>query len=168
MYLNQGQATLLNGLVWNMYLWPVTTQNIKHEWVSNFYLMKLQHYIICIFTRFLKWLYIVYLGWQTSWIRPYMVLYSLTQGMGGQMDYFGLWIDSSFNHGHSKAKPKCTTYGSPQLSADPEFEVDIIEVWGLGPEKKEEEDSDEEKEKNVSRSNQTKKKKRFVLLWSRS
>lgn len=86
-------------------------------------------------------------------------LYSLTQGMGGQMDYFGLWIDSSFNHGHSKAKPKCTTYGSPQLSADPEFEVDIIEVWGLGPEKKEEEDSDEEKEKNVSSSNQTKTKK---------
>lgn len=73
-------------------------------------------------------------------------------GMGGQMDYFGLWIDSSFNHGHSKAKPKCTTYGSPQLSADPEFEVDIIEVWGLGPEKKEEEDSDEEKEKNVKKS----------------
>lgn len=127
----------------------------------NFYLMKFQHYIICIFTRFLKWLYIVYLGWQTSWIRPYMVLYSLTQGMGGQMDYFGLWIDSSFNHGHSKAKPKCTTYGSPQLSADPEFEVDIIEVWGLGPEKKEEEDSDEEKEKNVSRSNQTKKKEKI-------
>lgn len=75
---------------------------------------------------------------------------SLIQGMGGQMDYFGLWIDSSFNHGHSKAKPKCTTYGSPQLSAEPEFEVDIIEVWGLGPEKKEEGDSDEEKEKNVS------------------
>lgn len=75
---------------------------------------------------------------------------SLIQGMGGQMDYFGLWIDSSFNHGHSKAKPKCTTYGSPQLSAEPEFEVDIIEVWGLGPEKKAEGDSDEEKEKNVS------------------
>lgn len=79
------------------------------------------------------------------------------------MDYFGLWIDSSFNHGHSKAKPKCTTYGSPQLSADPEFEVDIIEVWGLGPEKKEEEDSDEEKEKNVSRSNQTKTKKELFF-----
>ena len=72
------------------------------------------------------------------------------QGMGGQMDYFGLWIDSNFNHGHSKAKPKCTTYGSPQLSAEPEFEVDVIEVWALGPEKREEGDSDEEGEKTVS------------------
>ena len=67
------------------------------------------------------------------------------QGMGGQMDYFGLWIDSNFNHGHSKAKPKCTTFGSPQLSAEPEFQVDVIEVWALGPEKR------EEGEKTVSR-----------------
>ena len=35
------------------------------------------------------------------------------QDLGGQLDYFGLWIDNSFNHGHSKAVPKCTTYGSP-------------------------------------------------------
>nr|XP_022335964.1 TLD domain-containing protein 1-like [Crassostrea virginica] len=73
-------------------------------------------------------------------------------GMGGQMEYFGLWIDSNFNHGHSKAKPKCTTYGSPQLSAEPEFEVDVIEVWALGPEKREEGDSDEEGEKTVKKS----------------
>ncbi|XP_048762250.1 MTOR-associated protein MEAK7-like [Ostrea edulis] len=72
-------------------------------------------------------------------------------GMGGQMNYFGLWIDSNFNHGHSKAKPKCTTYGSPQLSAEPEFEVDIVEVWALGPEKKKEEDSDEEGERTVTK-----------------
>ncbi|KAJ8302653.1 hypothetical protein KUTeg_019049 [Tegillarca granosa] len=72
-------------------------------------------------------------------------------GMGGQFDYFGLWIDQSFNHGHSKAKPKCTTYGSPQLSGTPEFEVDMIEVWGLGPEPKNE-DSDEEVEKQTKKS----------------
>ena len=52
------------------------------------------------------------------------------------MDYFGLWIDSSFNHGHSKAVPKCTTYGSPQLSGQAQFEVEAMEVWGVGPEKK--------------------------------
>ncbi|XP_061196760.1 MTOR-associated protein MEAK7-like [Saccostrea echinata] len=73
-------------------------------------------------------------------------------GMGGQMDYFGLWIDSSFNHGHSKAKPKCTTYGSPQLSADPEFEVDVIEVWALGPEKKNEDSDDEGEQTGTKKS----------------
>lgn len=56
-------------------------------------------------------------------------------GMGGQLDYYGMWIDQSFNKGHSKAVPKCTTFGSPQLSASPEFTVVNIEVWGIGPEK---------------------------------
>ena len=56
--------------------------------------------------------------------------------MGGQFEYFGLWIDHSFSVGHSKANPKCTTYGSPQLSAKADFEVDMIEVWSVGPEKK--------------------------------
>ena len=56
--------------------------------------------------------------------------------MGGQFEYFGLWIDHSFSVGHSKANPKCTTYGSPQLSAKADFEVDMIEVWAVGPEKK--------------------------------
>jgi len=63
--------------------------------------------------------------------------------MGGQLDYYGLWIDYSFAGGHSKAKPKCTTYGSPQLSHDPEFSVEGLEVWAVGPEKKKSE-SDEE------------------------
>ena len=58
------------------------------------------------------------------------------QGLGGQLDYFGLWIDNSFNHGHSKAVPKCTTYGSPQLSGQTQFEVEALEVWAVGPEKK--------------------------------
>ncbi|ESO82794.1 hypothetical protein LOTGIDRAFT_229816 [Lottia gigantea] len=55
-------------------------------------------------------------------------------GFGGQLEYFGLWIDQSFSNGHSKAGPRCTTYGSPQLSKAAEFEVDTIEVWGVGPE----------------------------------
>ncbi|XP_028410011.1 TLD domain-containing protein 1-like [Dendronephthya gigantea] len=53
-------------------------------------------------------------------------------GMGGQFEYFGLWLDSEFGPGHSKARPKCTTYGNPQLSASEEFEIEEIEVWGVG------------------------------------
>ena len=32
--------------------------------------------------------------------------------------------------------PKCTTYGSPQLSGHAEFEVVLMEVWAVGPVKK--------------------------------
>ncbi|KAM6946212.1 MTOR-associated protein MEAK7 [Aplochiton taeniatus] len=63
-------------------------------------------------------------------------------GMGGQHGYFGLWLDSDFGRGHSRAKPKCTTYGSPQLSAEEEFTLDSMEVWGVG--KPPEPDSDDE------------------------
>ena len=69
--------------------------------------------------------------------------------MGGQFQYFGFWIDSSFNLGHSKAKPKNTTYGSPQLSSLPEFEVDIIEVWAVGREPKSESDEEADEEVNM-------------------
>ncbi|KAM7146679.1 MTOR-associated protein MEAK7 [Macrochelys suwanniensis] len=53
-------------------------------------------------------------------------------GMGGQHDYFGLWIDSNYGKGHSRAKPRCTTYNSPQLSANENFTLDAIEVWAVG------------------------------------
>lgn len=53
-------------------------------------------------------------------------------GMGGQHNYFGLWIDVDFGKGHSKAKPLCTTYSSPQLSAKEDFQFEKIEVWGVG------------------------------------
>lgn len=56
----------------------------------------------------------------------------LHQGMGGQHDYFGLWLDSDFGHGHSRARPKCTTYSSPQLSGDEDFTLDSMEVWAVG------------------------------------
>lgn len=52
--------------------------------------------------------------------------------MGGQLGYFGLWLDSNFGHGHSRARPRCTTYGSPQLSGVEDFTVDTVEVWGVG------------------------------------
>ncbi|XP_064437263.1 MTOR-associated protein MEAK7 isoform X2 [Mirounga angustirostris] len=53
-------------------------------------------------------------------------------GMGGQHNYFGLWIDVDFGKGHSKAKPKCTTYNSPQLSARENFGFEKMEVWAVG------------------------------------
>ncbi|XP_048828320.1 MTOR-associated protein MEAK7 isoform X2 [Brienomyrus brachyistius] len=53
-------------------------------------------------------------------------------GMGGQHDYFGLWLDSDYGKGHSRARPRCTTYGSPQLSGQENFTLDALEVWGVG------------------------------------
>lgn len=52
--------------------------------------------------------------------------------MGGQHGYFGLWLDCDFGHGHSRARPRCTTYGSPQLSGEEDFKLDTLEVWGVG------------------------------------
>ena len=53
-------------------------------------------------------------------------------GMGGQLNYFGLWISAEYGTGHSKAAPKCSTYGSPVLSHQDEFHIDVMEVWGIG------------------------------------
>lgn len=66
--------------------------------------------------------------------------FSTAQGMGGQLDYFGLWLSADYGKGHSKARPKCSTYGSPMLSSTEEFEIDVLEAWGVGkPELEEEE-----------------------------
>ncbi|KAI8641653.1 TLD-domain-containing protein [Parasitella parasitica] len=54
-------------------------------------------------------------------------------GMGGQFDYAGLWVDSDFIHGHSRAGPLCTTYLSPQLSNADTFLIDKVEVWLVRP-----------------------------------
>lgn len=48
-------------------------------------------------------------------------------GLGGQFEYAGLWIDSDFIHGHSRAGPLCTTYASPQVSTSENFIVDEVE-----------------------------------------
>ena len=56
--------------------------------------------------------------------------------MGGQFNYFGLFIDASFDKGHCNAEPLSTTYNSPTLSASTEFLVDEIEVWRIGPKPK--------------------------------
>ncbi|XP_051953502.1 MTOR-associated protein MEAK7-like [Xyrauchen texanus] len=69
-------------------------------------------------------------------------------GMGGQHGYFGLWLDSNFGHGHSRARPRCTTYGSNQLSGEEDFKVDTLEVWGVG-QPPEEQEQDEKSKKSI-------------------
>uniref|UniRef100_A0A1A7YDI7 MTOR-associated protein MEAK7 n=2 Tax=Iconisemion striatum TaxID=60296 RepID=A0A1A7YDI7_9TELE len=70
-------------------------------------------------------------------------------GMGGQHDYFGLWLDSDFGRGHSRARPKCTTFGSPQLSGDEDFTLDSVEVWAVGKPPQPAEDEEEEGKKSI-------------------
>ncbi|KAJ3415505.1 hypothetical protein HDV05_004707 [Chytridiales sp. JEL 0842] len=48
-------------------------------------------------------------------------------GFGGQLGYFGLWLDSSFEFGNSKANPRSTTYNSPRLSKSETFTLDTVE-----------------------------------------
>lgn len=62
----------------------------------------------------------------------FLFMLSVHQGMGGQHGYFGLWLDCDFGRGHSRARPKCTTYGSPQLSGNEDFTLDSMEVWAVG------------------------------------
>lgn len=69
--------------------------------------------------------------------------------MGGQFGYFGLWLEEEYGKGHSMAQPKCTTYNSPQLSAQPKFALQMLEVWAVGPEKNQPEVEDDDDEKKV-------------------
>ena len=50
-------------------------------------------------------------------------------GMGGQLEYFGFWIDNEF--GILKTSPSCSTYHSPQL-AETEGKIRRLEVFGVG------------------------------------
>ncbi len=55
-------------------------------------------------------------------------------GMGGQLDYFGLWLGAE-DYGRGKSAPSCSSYQSPQLAkAGQDFEYDHLELWGLGEE----------------------------------
>ncbi|XP_067000544.2 MTOR-associated protein MEAK7 isoform X2 [Anabrus simplex] len=56
-------------------------------------------------------------------------------GMGGQIEYFGFWLDAEFGKGHSSET--CTTYKNyKMLSSSKQFKVNHVEVWGVGPEPK--------------------------------
>lgn len=71
-------------------------------------------------------------GFTTPWSKTKLHSFLSLQGMGGQHGYFGLWLDCDFGNGHSRARPRCTTYGSPQLSGDEDFKLDTVEVWAVG------------------------------------
>jgi hypothetical protein len=50
-------------------------------------------------------------------------------GMGGQLEYFGLYVDDSFAGGHCRGD-KSTTFGNPPLCGnEEEYEIDCVEVW---------------------------------------
>ncbi|EEB16004.1 conserved hypothetical protein [Pediculus humanus corporis] len=53
-------------------------------------------------------------------------------GMGGKLEYFGLWIDSEFGKGY--CSESCTTYRDyKMMSGSKNFEISHCEVWGVGP-----------------------------------
>ncbi|KAF9926500.1 hypothetical protein FBU30_003939 [Linnemannia zychae] len=54
-------------------------------------------------------------------------------GFGGQLRYFGLWLASDFQSGHSAAEPLCSTFQSPRLSKKQNFKLDEMEVWQIHP-----------------------------------
>lgn len=63
----------------------------------------------------------------------YVQVVFVLQGMGGQFEYFGIWLDAEFGKGH--CSETCTTYRNyKMLSATKYFEVDHVEVWAVGPE----------------------------------
>lgn len=60
-----------------------------------------------------------------------MQILSFFQGMGGQHNYWGLWLDSEYGIG--ECSESCTTYkGYFQMSATKKFTVRNVEVWGVG------------------------------------
>jgi hypothetical protein len=61
-------------------------------------------------------------------------------GMGGQLDYFGMFIASDFQRGHSRANPLSTTYQNPPLASGEEFELDCVEVIRVRESQLDEED----------------------------
>lgn len=60
-------------------------------------------------------------------------------GFGGQTGHFGLWIDSSFDSGHSRPN---ATYASPSLSCQQSFHIDAVEAWLLKPPDEEQEEEE--------------------------
>ena len=50
-------------------------------------------------------------------------------GMGGQLEYFGFWVDAEF--GILQTSPSCSTFHSPQLG-ELQGKIDKIEVFGVG------------------------------------
>lgn len=62
-------------------------------------------------------------------------------GFGGKFEYFGLFLSADFGHGFTA--PSCTTFDSRQLSGKKRFEIDTVEVWGIGAEPRKDDDDSE-------------------------
>ena len=54
------------------------------------------------------------------------VNYLHVSGMGGQLEFFGLWLDAEYGKG--RCAPSCTSYQSPQLSKEEHFKYEHLEV----------------------------------------
>lgn len=70
--------------------------------------------------------------------------------MGGQLRYFGLWLDCEYGQGHSMAKPLSTTYHSPTLSKQEQFQYTDVEVWKVSNIKEDIEEAEAKAEQRVS------------------
>lgn len=49
--------------------------------------------------------------------------------MGGQLEFFGLWLEAGLDKGKSCAEPLSSTFGSPCLASSKEFILHDIEAW---------------------------------------
>lgn len=59
------------------------------------------------------------------------MIYLYQQGMGGQFNYWGLWIDSAFGNG--ECSESCTTYKNYKtLCPKKKFHINKLEAWGVG------------------------------------
>lgn len=70
--------------------------------------------------------------------------------MGGQLNYFGLWLECEYGQGHSMAKPLSTTYHSPTLSHGSEFSYTDLEVWRVSNIQEDIEEEEAKAEQRVS------------------
>ncbi|TDG48588.1 hypothetical protein AWZ03_004917 [Drosophila navojoa] len=71
-------------------------------------------------------------------------------GMGGQFEYWGLWLDCMFGEGQSVES--CTTYADyVQLSKRKQFKIRNLEVWAVGdlPVKDDEEGGGDNQKRSV-------------------
>eukprot|EP00842_Homolaphlyctis_polyrhiza_P004095 jgi/Hompol1/4687/HPOL_003810-RA len=59
------------------------------------------------------------------------VSYPKGLGVGGQIEFFALWLDAGLDQGSCKARPVSTTFGSPPLSQQEDFTIEHIEVYCL-------------------------------------
>lgn len=63
-------------------------------------------------------------------------------GMGGQLDYWGLWLDAEYGIGQSNVS--CSTYSDySMLSAVKDFKIDALEVWCVKEKPKNDDDEEE-------------------------